>query len=325
MIPPKLRHGDEIRIVAPATSIDVISEENRKHAVDVLEGLGYKVTFGKRIHGDDGFLSTPIEDRVADLHEAFGDKNVKALITVLGGFNSNQLLTHLDYDLIRKNPKVLCGYSDITALHNAIYAKTKLVTYNGPHFATFGMRKGFDYSLRYFRMCLESDGPFDVVPSEEWSNDEWYLDQENRKFIKNSGFKVINEGEAEGRILGGNLCTFNLLHGTEFMPDLGGSVLFIEDDYMTTAKIFDRDLQSLIHQPGFEEVRGIVIGRFELRSKVSDPELEKVIKGKRELDGMPVIANVDFSHTSPQITFPIGGTARMSAGGGKAAIRILEH
>ena len=325
MIPSKLRAGDEIRIVAPATSMDVISEETKAQAVRVLEGLGYKVTLGKRIYGDDGFQSTPIEDRVADLHEAFEDKNVKALSTVLGGFNSNQLLTHLDYDLIRRNPKVLCGYSDITALHNAIYTKTKLVTYNGPHFANFGMKKGFDYSLKYFRMCLESAEPFDVIPSEEWSNDEWYLDQENRKFTKNNGFRVINEGEAEGRILGGNLCTFNLLHGTEFMPDLGGSILFIEDDYATTAKILDRDLQSLIHQPGFEEVKGMVIGRFEVKSRISDADLDKVIKGKRELDGIPVIANADFSHTSPQITFPIGGTARISARGGGAAIRILEH
>ncbi|HVC58086.1 MAG TPA: S66 peptidase family protein [Candidatus Acidoferrales bacterium] len=325
MIPPKLKKGDEIRIVAPATSMDVLSEETKRQAVGVLESLGYKITFGKRIYGNDGFDSTPIADRVADLHDAFEDKNVKALSTVLGGFNSNQLLPHLDYELIRQNPKILCGYSDITVLHNAIYKKTGLVSYNGPHFASFGMKRGAEYTIEYFRKCLESSEPFDVLPSAEWSNDRWYLDQENRTFVKNEGFRVINEGDAEGRILGGNLCTFNLLHGTEYMPDLRDSIIFLEDDYYCHAKIFDRDLQSLTQQPGFDGVKGIVIGRFEKASQLSIDAIEMIVKSKRELDNIPVIAGVDFSHTTPQITFPIGGTARMLATGKEAMLRILEH
>ena len=325
MIPPKLTRGDEIRVVAPATSMDIISEETKRQAIGVLEGLGYKVSFGKRIYGNDGFDSTPIGDRVADLHEAFGDRNVKAILTVLGGFNSNQLLPHLDYGLIRANPKILCGFSDITALQNAIFRKTGLVTYSGPHFATLGMKMGCEYTIDYFRKCLEATEPFDVLPSREWSDDKWYLDQENRKFIGNEGLKIINEGEAEGTILCGNLCTFNLLQGTEFMPSLEGSVLFVEDDYYSIPKIFDRDLQSLIQQPGFDTVRGIVIGRFQKDSRMPAEVVARIVKGKRELDGMPVIADADFSHTTPQITFPIGGRVAISAKAWAASIRITEH
>jgi muramoyltetrapeptide carboxypeptidase LdcA involved in peptidoglycan recycling len=187
------------------------------------------------------------------------------------------------------------------------------------------MLKGLDYTIDYFKKCLIEKNPFEIKPSKEWSDDNWYKDQENRKFIKNKGFLVINEGEAEGRIIGGNLCTFNLLQGTEFMPSLKNSILFIEDDEESKPQHFDRDLQSLIHLPDFDEVKGIVIGRFQNASKMTDNLLTKIIKTKKELENLPIIANVDFGHTTPHITFPIGGTTPIYAKEGKTKIIINQH
>ena len=109
------------------------------------------VTFSKHAPDIDIFMSSSVESRIADLHEAFADSKVKGILTVLGGYNSNHLLDYIDYDLIAKNPKILCGFSDITALLNAIYAKTGLVSYSCPHFSTFAMQKGLEHTLEYFK------------------------------------------------------------------------------------------------------------------------------------------------------------------------------
>ena len=297
IVPPKLKQGDEIRIIAPARSLSLLSEDLVKLAKKNFENQGFKITFSKNCKEKDVFTSSSIKSRVEDLHEAFSDKNVKAIFTVIGGFNSNQILKYIDYNLIKKNPKILCGYSDITALANAITAKTGLVTYSGLHFSTWGMKKEFEYNLEYFRKCLIEESEFEIKPSKTWSDDAWYKDQENRKIEKNKGFIILNKGKAEGTILGGNLCTFNLLQGTEFMPDISNSILFLEDDYMAGDYFgveFDRNLQSLIHQPNFEKVKGIVIGRFQKKTDMTLEKLKYIIKTKEELKNLPIIANVDF-------------------------------
>jgi muramoyltetrapeptide carboxypeptidase LdcA involved in peptidoglycan recycling len=166
---------------------------------------------------------------------------------------------------------------------------------------------------------------FEVVSSEKWSDDKWYLDQEKRKFIKNNGELLINEGEAEGKIIGGNLCTLNLLIGTEFMPSIKNSILFLEDDEESKLKHFDRNLQSLLHQPEFSQARGLVIGRFQKVSEATNEKIIKMIKTKKELDDIPIVANLDFGHTSPLLTFPIGGKAKLSAVSGSMKLDIIEH
>ena len=221
------------------------------------------------------------------------------------------------------NPKILCGFSDITALSNAIYTKTGLITYSGPHYSTFGMQKGIEYTIEYFKKCLFNDESFIIKPSTEWSDDSWFLDQENRIFYKNEGYRIVNTGTASGKIIGGNLCTLNLLQGTEYMPDLTNTILFIEDDELTFPENFDRDLQSLIHQPNFDKVQGIVFGRFQITSKMTEELFLKIIQSKRELSDIPIIANVDFGHTTPQITFPIGGYAKITLTD-KIEIKILR-
>lgn len=285
--------------------------------------MGFKVSLGKHVEESDEFHSSSIKSRVKDLHNAFLNKNVKAVFAVIGGFNCNQLLRYLDWNLIRKNPKIFIGYSDTTALQNAIFAKTGLVTYSGPAWSTFGQKLYFDYTLENFKKCLMSATEFKITPSLEWSDDAWYRDQDKREMVKNDGWLIINKGKATGTVLGANLCTFNLLQGTEYMPDLKNSILFLEDDSETKIVNFDRDLQSLIHQPGFKGVRGIVIGRFQNTSEVTNEKLIKVIKTKIELKNIPVIANVDFGHTSPIITFPIGGEVIIDTE--KKSIVINKH
>ncbi|MDP1760189.1 MAG: LD-carboxypeptidase [Candidatus Woesebacteria bacterium] len=325
MFPEKLKVGDEVRVIAPAHSLSIIAPANREISNKRFTDLGLKLSFGQHVEESNVFESSSIESRIADLHDAFRDKNIKAIFAVIGGFNSNQLLRYIDWDLIRQNPKILCGYSDITALGNAIFAKTGLVNYSGPAYSTCGQQKGFEYSLDHLKKCLMSDQAFAVESSPEWSDDKWYLDQENRNFIKNEGFWPINDGRAKGTIIGGNLCTLNLLQGTEYMPSLKDSILFLEDDYESKAVNFDRDLQSLIHQPDFGGVRGIVIGRFQKASEVSAEQVRAMIKSKKELADLPMAANVDFGHTDQMITFPIGGEADMEIAGGKVMINILKH
>jgi muramoyltetrapeptide carboxypeptidase LdcA involved in peptidoglycan recycling len=328
MIPDKLKPGDEIRVVAPSRSMGIISETTRAIAIKRFEEMGLKVTYAKNVDEKDEFASSSIGSRVEDLHEAFADVNVKGILTAIGGFNVNQILKYLDYDLIKNNPKVLCGFSDITALSNAIYAKTGLVTYSGPHFSSFGMLKGLEYTVEYFKKCLMEEESFIVKHSKEWSNDPWFLDQEKREFITNEGYISINDGEAEGTIIGGNLCTFNLLQGTEYMPSLQDSILFIEDDdgFGDNFDVeFDRNLQSLIHLPDFSGVKGITVGRSEKRVAIPIDRLRKIIKTKKELDHLPVAYGFDFGHTTPIFTFPIGGKARLLIHGDDISLEIIEH
>jgi muramoyltetrapeptide carboxypeptidase len=312
IVPQKLKVGDEIRVIAPSRSLSMIDAEIREIANACFSEMGLKVSFSKNAELVDEFVSSSIGARIEDLHEAFAAKNIKGIFTTIGGYNSNQLLEYIDYEMIMSNSKIFCGFSDITVLSNAMLAKTGLVTYSGPHYSTFGMKKGIDYTKKYFKKCFFNDEPFIVEPSSEWSDDLWFLEQENRTFYKNEGYKIINKGIAEGKIIGGNLCTLNLLQGTDYMPDLSDSILFLEDDELTFPENFDRDLQSLIHLPNFDKVQGIVIGRFQIVSKMTDELLLKIIQSKRALRNIPIVANVDFGHTTPHITFPIGGFAKIN-------------
>ena len=166
-----------------------------------------------------------------------------------------------------------------------------------------------------------SEETFEIKASENWSDDLWFVDQNKRELITNDGHLVINEGKAGGTILGANLCTFNLLQGTEYFPNLTDSVLFLEDDGMSNAVTFDRDLQSLIHLSDFKSVKGLVIGRVQKSSKITSDLLIKIIRTKKELDNLPVVANVDFGHTDPKITFPVGGEAKIDGD----RIEIVKH
>lgn len=312
-------------VISPAQSLGIISDECRDISNRRFRELGLELSFSKHAEEMDEFKSSSINSRIEDLHEAFRDPSVKMVIATIGGFNSNQLLPYIDFDLIHNNPKIFCGFSDITAIQNAIFAKTGLVTYSSPAYSSFGEKQNFDYSMNYFKKCLYTEDEFTIEPSQDWSNDEWYLNQDNRVSMPNEGFWVINEGSAVGVIIGANLCTFNLLHGTEYMPNLESSILFLEDDHESKPGNFDRNLESITQLPNFGKVKGLVIGRFEKASKIDKNLLFKIIRNKKALNNIPVIANVDFGHTEPRISFPIGGTASVSATKEKPKIIIKNH
>ncbi|AGK54564.1 S66 family peptidase [Bacillus sp. 1NLA3E] len=324
MFPAKLKPGDEIRIIAPSTSMAMIKGKQIEAAVERLNKLGFTVTYGKNVDVHDEFFSSSINERLTDLHDAFRDPNVKAILTAIGGYNSNQLLKYIDYDLIRANPKIFCGYSDITALSLAIYKKSGLVTYSGPYFSTFGMKEGLDYTLQSFLDAVTNDSPYEITPSAFWSDDAWYLEQENRNFIEQKHYHVIHEGIAEGKLIGGNLCTLNLLQGTEFLPSLKNTILFIEDDRESHPHLFDRDLQSLLHMPDAQHIRALLIGRFQKDSNMTEAALEQIIHKKRELENIPVIANVNIGHVQPFATIPIGASASVKAKGNETEIMIEQ-
>jgi muramoyltetrapeptide carboxypeptidase len=161
-----------------------------------------------------------------------------------------------------------------------------------------------------------------VNPSPSWSDDKWYLDQEERTFIEQENYLVIHEGEAEGKLIGGNLSTLHLLQGTEYMPSLKDCILFIEEDNEAHIHSFDRVLQSLLQLPGAASIRGILIGRFQKDSNVTEAAIKRVIATKRELKNMPVIANVNFGHVQPITTIPMGVNAAISGSGTTTTITI---
>lgn len=319
----KLKAGDTVSIVAPSFSFGIISEEVRSIADKRFSELGFTLQFGENVREINDHLSSSIESRVNDLHDAYGDKNVKAIFAVIGGYNSNQLLSHLDWSLIKNNPKPLIGYSDTTALQNAILAKTGHISYSGPAYSTFGQKLYFDYTLEYFKKAVMSDKEFILEPSDQWTDDQWFIDQDKRTINENEGWLTINEGSASGRIIGGNLGTLSELFGTEYMPKLENTILFLEDDECEKFNEFDRLFQSLIHQPDFKSIKGIVIGRFQIASEMSNELIKELFSTRPELGEIPIIANVDFGHTSPIITYPIGGEAILNINKSQSTIKIL--
>ena len=310
MIANKLELGDEVRVIAPSRNLKEVRQDVHHHAIDFWKREGFHLTFSKNSREMNKFHSSSIASRVEDIHEAFCDPNVKMVITCLGGFNANQILRHLDYDLIAMHPKILCGFSDITALTNAIYARTGLVTYHGPHFSTFGFDKETKYTRKAFFDCVMKDGPVTVTPSEAAAK-----------------YHIIQEGTCEGTIIGGNLCTLNLLQGTPYMPSIRDKVLFLEDDNIMGPYFsyeFDRNLESLLQTDGADTIKGIVFGRFDESCGLTVETITDIIQNKVPAT-IPVVFGADFGHVFPMITFPIGGTSKISANKEKAEIQIIIH
>ncbi len=309
MIAQKLKQGDEIRVIAPSRSLAAVWVEKYEKALAYLESQGFKVTFSKHCREMDEWNSSSIQSRVDDIHEAFLDDNVKAILTAIGGFNVNQILEHIDYDIIRQHPKILCGYSDITALLHAVYAKTGLVSYHGAHFSTFGFDLEAEYTQKAFFDCVKNNDNITIHPS-----------QAAKKYT------IIQQGTCEGTIIGGNLCTLNLLQGTQFMPQTDDVVLFLEDDNITGNYFvyeFDRNFQSLLQAYGTDKIKGVVFGRFDDSCKMNADVIRSIIADKLPKD-IPVIYGADFGHVFPMITFPIGGKVRVEAFD-DPVIEIITH
>lgn len=292
-----LKPGDEIRVIAPSYYQEPEDEPRNKRSRQHLEGLGLKVTFGKHLNEQYHLGTATVEHRIADLHDAIADKDVKLIMAYSGGWSANELLPKIDWDLLKANPKPLIGYSDNTVLLNAIYTKTGQAGYLGPDFGSFGKTESLQYTSENFAKVLCQVLPVELKPSRTW--------------------KVLHDGNAEGVLLGGNFNTFHLLQGTDYQPQFDKPfILAAEDDDESgklTARYFSRRLESILQLPGARQnLQGIIIGRFLPGSEFNTSDLAEIIKSK-QLGDIPVIAEVDFGHTDSLLTLPIGGMLRMSA------------
>lgn len=322
----KLKIGDTICVIAPAASVasfkpKSIINTSKKRIKDLL---GLDVVFSKNVLEKNIIDSSSIKSRIKDLHDAFLDKNIKGIICARGGFNANELLPYIDWNIIKNNPKPIWGYSDITVLSNAFYAKTGLVTYSGPTFSTMGMKEEKDvvkYIFDNLKKCLISEDSFEIISSKYWN-------ERKTKIKKNTGPIALQNGNATGIIIGGNLCSLNLLQGTDFMPSLKDKILFIEDDDFggkLSPLEFSRNLESLLQCKDSNTIKGIVFGRFQKGFNMDLKKMKLILESKKISKNIPIIYNVDFGHTTPMITFPIGGTVKIEANNTKIKIEILKH
>ena len=300
----RLKKGDHIRVVSPSSSIERIGGvEANVAAKEKLEALGFRLSFSEHYFENDIFDSAPIASRVADLEAAFANETVDAILTTIGGFNCNELLPYLDFDLIAQNSKIFCGYSDTTALLNAIYAKTGMQTYMGPAYSSFKMEQGQQYQTTSWLNAVTQD-TYQLTPSLEWSSDAWYLPNAPRTFYPTE-WKVYNPGQASGIAIGGNISTLNLLTGTEFAPRPDKYVLFLEeaedDDYLIIARHLTALLQA------YPNPQAVVFGRFPKETKLTEEILLTILDKHPILKKVPVLYDLDFAHTQPLFTITIGG------------------
>lgn len=317
-LPDRLREGDTIGVVAPSRSFSLINEKWIENAQRFFSERGIGVRFSRHCLENWHENGGTIEQRVADLMEMFDDRRIKALITAIGGYNSNQLLEHLDYEVIRRNPKIFIGYSDITALNNAIHAKTGLVTFSGPHFSTLGEPFPFNYTIKYFDdLLLQAKRDIDVIESSDFAEDAWYVHTDNpqpRILQKNPGWRIHREGQAEGELVGGNIVTLCALIGTEYLPETEGKILFLEDCAETGAAEVDRALTQLRQTGILKRVCGLIVGRFPSATGFDERRtLDELLLRVTEEYDIPVISGVDFGHTEPMATLPIGIPCLMDA------------
>ena len=316
----------EVRLIAPSLSLSLKDKAKIVKAEKYFKSLGYTLTIGKYVFQKDNYFGcSSIENRVADLMDAFLDKNVEIILCANGGYNVNQILPYIDYKKVQQNPKILIGYSDITALLIAIIKKTTLTTYYGPMLD--GFSSGNEYTLKYFEKILEKKDFF-ITSSKEIYDYQKINGKIKEVTIKNNGMIPIQEGKAIGKIIGGNLCTLNLLQGTEYMPDLNNSILFLEDDaddYGNDVFLleFDRNLESLLQLSNCN-IKGIVFGRFQLCSNMNLDKLKALIRNKSKLKDIPIVYGADFGHTNPMFTLPLGAYCQLEIKKSNIIIKIIS-
>lgn len=317
--PPKLKKGDTIGIVSPSAPVAAFCPNRLQRGVQELEKHGFQVKLGKHVSARYKHMAGTVQQRIEDIHSMFTDNEVKAIFCTIGGHNSNQLLEFLDYDLIEQHPKIFMGYSDITVLLNAVYKKTCLITYLGPTILPqFGEHGGIlPYTWEYFQKALMQTEDISISASQQWTDEftSWDKEDNRPRFMKpNEGIKILKSGTASGTLIGGNLGTLLLLNGTPYMPDLQDTILCVEEDEVETPATIDRYFTQLRQIGALSKINGMLIGRF--NGKVGfkkDDSLEDIVLSATEKYDFPVFYDLDFGHTDPILTIPIGGRCEISA------------
>ncbi len=312
LIKPKaLRPGDTVGLITPST---YVSDPGTLELLKLTtEHFGLKMKVGRNVKKKAGYVGGTIEERLSDLHEMFRDPEVKGVICIRGGYGTPQILDGIDYDLIRRNPKVFAGYSDITAMHLAIHRKTGLVTFHSPVI----LSRFTPWTQQHFRDSLFAGGPARLVIKNP---------AEANPLRPAHPVRAIRPGTARGALIGGNLTLISSLMGTPYEPDTRGKIFFIEDVGEEPYRI-DRMLTQLRLAGKFAQCAGVVVGEcVDCGPKEFRPGFESTFSLNEVLDNIladlkvPVLSGLLIGHTSDQATLPVGAMASMDAAAGELII-----
>lgn len=300
-----LKEGDTIGILAPAAH-GGMTDYNR--SIELLESLGYKVKLAPSVTDDYGFLAGSDEERAKDLNDFFRDDSVKAILCLRGGYGSARLLDKLDYKMIVRHPKMLIGFSDITALHVAIGEKSGIVTIHGPMMSSF---KGDNYTA--FTLYNFENGLSGSLPAGEI------------RLPAGRKLKVLHPGDASGIVEGGNLSVLASLCGTPYELKGDGAILLLEDTGEDPYRI-DRMMEQLYQNGLLSRVSAIAYGDFYGAAPVGEEfSIHDVLAHYAELSGKPVIEGVPVGHGPDNLFLPLGVKASIHAGeDGTASFRYEE-
>jgi muramoyltetrapeptide carboxypeptidase len=311
--PKRLAPGQTIGLIAPSSPA---SEDDQIHAaLEMLESLGFRVKTGAYLYRRYGYLAGSDAERAADLNDMFADPSVDAIVAFRGGYGASRLLPYLDYELIRRSPKVLMGYSDITALLNGIHAKTGLVTFHGP----IADGNFTPYTLAEFKKVLLNPQPPMIIGTPPASEvGEGIVERKNR-------LVRIAPGTARGPLIGGNLTLMAHLTGTPYQPDFRGKILFLEDVHEAIYAL-DRYLTQLWLAGLLQQVVGIVLGKFTDCTPRSSGgwslTLEQVLADRCLPLGIPVLRGLMLGHIDEQTIVPVGCEAALDVEAG--TLTLLE-
>jgi muramoyltetrapeptide carboxypeptidase len=292
--PKKISAGSKIGIIAPAT--DVTSPDDIAKCIEVIKYFQFEYKIGKSLLNGKGYKTKSIDERVGDLHEMFKDESVSAVFCIRGGYGSAQLLDKIDYKLVKSNPKIFLGYSDITALHSAIHKMTGLITFHGPV-----MLSAFNnFTLQNFKNIFFPE-----------SNEIILKNPESITGLRNSfPIRTIQSGSATGRLIGGNLSLISSLAGTKYFPDTENKILFLEDVGEVPFRI-DRMLNQLRLAGAFDKCNAIIFGKCcdcDAGDSQStwDLSLGEVLDSYFGNIKIPSFYGLMIGHTQDQLTLPIG-------------------
>jgi muramoyltetrapeptide carboxypeptidase len=299
-----LSPGQTVGLIAPSSAPN--EPEDIRFAIETLESLGFRVRPGAHLFDRSGYLAGADADRAADLNAMFADDSIDAVWCVRGGYGASRLLPMLDYDRMRRTPKALIGFSDITALHMAIHSQVGLVSFHGP----VAWRAFTPYSLGELRRVLfEPTVPTRLGGPPPFEPREGHVERENR-------VTTLVSGKARGRLLGGNLCLMAHVTGTPYAPDLRGAILFLEDVDEPYYRI-DRFMTQLWLSGNLDGVAGVAFGKFTRcqpsPSFVQNRVLEDILAERCQALGVPAVAGLMIGHIDDQTTLPIGCLAELDA------------
>ena len=301
IIPNRLKKGDTIGVVAPSNPIIGENIEEIKKAKEIVEKDGFKVKFSKNLFSNTNGYSATAKEKAEDINSMFYDKEVKMIWCAKGGENSNTVFEYLDYELIKNNPKIICGYSDITSLTNIITAKTGLVTFSGTNFKTIATDEtNYSYKEAIKRFV---EGKLEIGEAQE-------------EYI------TIKEGIAEGELIGGNLSLVRGLVEGKYKIDFQNKILFLEELGFETGPALASNYLYYLKQNGvFNKIKGLWIGNYEHESKIS---LEKIIMDVIGSEyKIPIIKSNNFGHIETKTVIPIGTKAKIDTSK-KIKIELIE-